>query len=118
MLSYLGDDLGWVDDQPYEILTSVSPWKYGSDNRIVNMADRLARAIRDNPKMRVLVMVAHTDLATPGEGIIYSFRQMVDLPPALQDQVKFTEYDAGHMFYLNPPDLEKGRKDLVDFVTP
>ena len=118
MLSYLGDDLGWVDDQPYEILTSVSPWKYGSDNRIVNMADRLARAIRDNPKMRVLVMLAHTDLATPGEGIIYSFRQMVDLPPALQDQVKFTEYDAGHMFYLNPPDLKKGRKDLVDFVSP
>jgi len=117
MLAYLGDDLGWIEDQPYEILTSVFPWKYGADNRIVNMSDRLARAMRDNPKMRVLVMVAHTDLATPAEGIIYSFQQIVDLPPALLDQVKFTEYDAGHMFYLNPPDLEKGRKDLVDFVT-
>lgn len=118
MMSYLANDLGWIEDQPYEILTSVFPWKYGAENRIVNVADRLAGAMRDNPKMRVLVMVAHTDLATPAEGILYSLRQMVDLPPALQDQVNITEYDSGHMFYLNPPDLEKGRKDLVDFVAP
>jgi len=117
MLAYLGDDLGWKEDQPYEILTSVSPWRYDADNRIVNTAPRIANAMRNNPKMRVLVMVAHTDLATPAEGIIYSFRQIIGLPTSLKDQVKFTEYDAGHMFYLNPPDLEKGRKDLVDFVT-
>ncbi|MFK7849993.1 MAG: S10 family peptidase [Akkermansiaceae bacterium] len=116
MLSYLGEELGWKEDQPYEILTSVFPWKFGAENKIVNVASRLSRAMRDNPKMKVLVMVAHTDLATPAEGIIYSFRQMMDLPPALRDQVTFTEYDAGHMFYLNPPDLEKGRDDLVEFL--
>lgn len=116
MLTYLGEDLGWKEDEPYEILTSVSPWKFNSENRIVNVAGRLGTAMRDNPNMRVLVMVAHTDLATPAEGIIHSFRQMVDLPPALLDNVKFTEYDAGHMFYLNPPDLKKGREDLVDFL--
>ncbi len=118
MLTYLGDDLGWKEDQPYEILTSVFPWKYGAENSIVNVSDRIATAMRDNPKLRVLVMIAHTDLATPGEGIIYSFRQMIGLPDALQGQVKFTEYDAGHMFYLNPPDLQKSRKDLVEFLKP
>lgn len=118
MLSYLGDDLGWKEDQPYEILTSVFPWSYGSDNRIVNVSDRLTTAMRDNPNLRVLVMVAHTDLATPAEGMIYSFRQMIDLPKTLRDQVKFTEYDGGHMFYLNPPDLKKARVDLLEFVTP
>ena len=118
MLTYLGDDLGWKEDQPYEILTSVSPWKYDADNRIVNVADRLASALRDNPKMRVLVMGADADLATPPEGMAYSFRQIIGFPPALKDQVKFTEYDAGHMFYINPPDLKKARKDLVEFVTP
>ncbi|MFN7343604.1 MAG: peptidase S10, partial [bacterium] len=72
MLTYLGDELGWKEDQPYEILTSgVHPWKYGSDNRIVNLTNGLATALRDNPKLKVLVMGAHTDLATPPEGVSY-----------------------------------------------
>lgn len=119
MLAYLGDELGWKEDQPYEILTSeVSPWKFSSDNRIVNLTGDLAKALRDNPKLRVLVMGAHTDLATPPEGVSYSFRQLTGISPALLQQVKYTYYDAGHMFYTNPADLKKSRKDLVEFLKP
>ncbi len=117
MLTYLGDELGWKEDQPYEILTSeVSPWKYGSDNSIVNLTTSLATAMRDNPKLRILVMGAHTDLATPPEGVAYSFRQLTGTSPALLSQVKYTYYDAGHMFYTNPADLKKSRADLLEFV--
>lgn len=116
MLTYLGDELGWKEDQPYEILTSVSPWKYGADNRIVNMTGSLATAMRDNPKMKILVMGAHTDLATPPEGVAYSFRQLTGTSPALLNQVNYTYYDAGHMFYTNPADLKKSRKDLLEFL--
>lgn len=117
MLSYLGDELGWKEDQPYEVLTGkVGPWIYGSDNRIVNLTGRISDAIRDNPKLRVLVMGAHADLATPPEGVPYSLRQEVDLPEDLRDQFTFTYYDAGHMFYINPPDLVKARADLVEFL--
>ena len=117
MLTYLGDELGWDEDQPYEVLTGVGPWRYGSENQIVNVTRRLTQAIRDNPKLRVLVMGAHADLATPPEGVPYSLRQEVDLPESLRKQISFVEYDAGHMFYLNPPDLEKSRKDLIDFLS-
>ena len=117
MLSYLGDELGWKEDQPYEILTGdVQPWRYGADNEIVNLTEDLASALRDNPKMRILVMGAHTDLATPPEGVAYSFRQLTGVSPALLNQVKYTFYDAGHMFYTNPSDLTKSRKDLVEFL--
>lgn len=116
MLTYLGDELGWKEDQPYEILTSVGPWKYGSDNRIVNLTASLATAMRDNPKLKVLVMGAHTDLATPPEGVAYSFRQITGTSPALLNQVKYTYYDAGHMFYTNPADLKKSRADLLEFL--
>jgi len=116
MLTYLGDELGWKEDQPYEILTSVGPWKYSSDNSIVNLTGDLATALRDNPKLQVLVMGAHTDLATPPEGVAYSFRQLTGTSPALLNQVKYTYYNAGHMFYTNPADLKKSRKDLVEFL--
>lgn len=116
MLSYLSEELGWVEEEPYEVLTSrVNPWKYGSDNRVVNLTNRLVGAIRDNPKLKVLVMGAYADLATPPEGVPYSFSQAVNLPKPLRDRISYTYYDAGHMFYLNPPDLVKARADLLDF---
>ena len=116
MLTYLGDELGWKEDQPYEILTSVFPWKYGAENSIVNMTSSIAVALRDNPKMRVLVMGGHTDLATPPEGVPYSLRQLTGFPPSLFKQITFIEYDGGHMFYTNPADLKKSRADLVEFL--
>lgn len=117
ILSYLGDELGWKEDQPYEVLTGkVSPWSYGSDNRVVNVTGRLVEAMRDNPRLKVLVMGAHADLATPPESIPYSFRQEMGLPDSFMERIEFTEYDAGHMFYMNPPDLLKAREDLVKFL--
>lgn len=118
MLSYLGGELGWKEDSPYEILTGkVHPWKMGNGNGYVNMTGRLATAMRDNPHLRVLVQGGLTDLATPPDGIAYSLVHMLDLPEAAKKNIHYTEYEAGHMFYLNPPDLAKCRKDLVDFIT-
>ncbi len=117
MLSYLGSDLGWKEDSPYEILTGkVQPWKMGNGNGYVNMAGRLATAMRDNPHLRVLVMGGHADLATPPDGIAYSMSHLFELPETARKNIVFTSYEAGHMFYLNPPDLAKGRKDLVEFI--
>lgn len=117
MLDYLGRDLGYKEDQPYEILTGkVQPWKWDANNRVVNLSGRLATAIRDNPYLRVHVMGGYTDLATPPAGVAYSVRHMFDLPEPLRGNITTTYFDGGHMFYLNPPDLEKCRKDLVDFI--
>ena len=117
MLDYLGRGLGWKEDQPYEILTSkVQPWKWGSDNEVLNLSGKLAEAIKDNPHLKVLVMGGRTDLATPPEGMAYSVRHMLDVPEPLRKNISFTSYDAGHMFYLNPPDLVKCRADLVKFI--
>ncbi len=118
MLSYLGSDLGWKEDSPYEILTGkVQPWKMGNGNGQVNMSGRLATAMRDNPHLRVLVMGGLADLATPPDGIAYSLSHLLELPETARKNIVYTEYEAGHMFYLNPPDLAKGRKDLVEFIT-
>lgn len=118
MLEFLSGDLGWEDHRPYEILTGkVHPWEWSANNRIVNVGDRLARAIRDNPHLRVLVMGANTDLATPPDGMLHSMRHLPGLQKGAHDNFEFVEYESGHMFYLNPPDLEKMRTDLVRFLT-
>ncbi|MES2657671.1 MAG: peptidase S10 [Verrucomicrobiota bacterium] len=117
MLDYLGRDLGYKEDQPYEILTGkVQPWQWNSNNGVVNLSDRLAKAMRDNPHLRVLVMGGYTDLATPPAGVAHSVRHMFNLPVDARDNISSVFYDGGHMFYLNPPDLIKCRTDLVDFI--
>lgn len=117
MMDYLGRELGYKEDQPYEILTGkVHPWRWDKSNEKVSVANRLAVAMRDNPRLRVLVMGGYTDLATPPEGMAYSVRHMLDLPPSARGNIMTTYYDGGHMFYLNPPDLEKTRADLVKFL--
>jgi carboxypeptidase C (cathepsin A) len=117
MMQYLHDDLGWHEEANYEILTSkVQPWNWGSDNSYLNLAPRLESAMRDNPHLRVLVMAAGNDLATPADGILYSLDHMMELSQESRAGIQVAHYDAGHMFYLNPPDLKKARRDLVDFL--
>jgi len=117
LLDYLGRDLGYKEDRPYEVLTGkVNPWRWGANNEIVNVSGRLANALRDNPHLRVLVMAGYTDLATPAEGVAHSLRHMLDLPATARDHIQTSRFEGGHMFYLNPPDLTKARAALVQFI--
>ncbi|MGA0900623.1 MAG: S10 family peptidase [Luteolibacter sp.] len=114
---YLGRELGYKLDEPYEIITGkVHPWKWNGENRIVNVSERLATAMRDNPHLKVLVMSGHADLATPPECVAHSLRHIHGLPEELRGNISTAYYEAGHMFYLNAPDLKKSRKDLVKFI--
>ena len=81
----------------------------------MNTSPRLAAAMRDNPHLKVLVQCGRTDLATPPGGILHSLAHM-QVPERQRDNISVKWYDAGHMFYLNQPDLEKMREDLVEFI--
>ncbi len=117
MMDYLSRDLGYKEEQPYEILTGkVHPWRWNTNNEVVNVSGRLATAMRDNPQLRVLVMGGLTDLATPPEGVGHSVRHMLNLPENVRRNITDSYYDGGHMFYLNPPDLRKTRADLIKFL--
>lgn len=117
MNDYLSRDLGWTGHQAYRILTrKVRPWDWGSQNSILNMTRQLESAMIDNPRLKILVMCGHTDLATPPANMQYSISHLFSIPEERRQAIQFTWYEAGHMFYLNQPDLEKMRKDLVDFL--
>lgn len=117
MMAYLTDDLGWQDKRVYEIITSkVHPWKWDSNNRYVNLSSSVSNALEENPHLKILIQCGHTDLATPPGGILHSVDHL-NVTPDQRKNISVKWYEAGHMFYLNQPDLIKMRKDLVEFIT-
>ncbi len=117
MMAYLTDDLQWEDKRVYEILTgNVHPWKWNRTNSYVNLSSNISNALQENPHLKVLIQCGHTDLATPAGGILHSVDHL-NITPEQRSKISVKWYDAGHMFYLNQPDLIKMRKDLVEFIT-
>jgi carboxypeptidase C (cathepsin A) len=65
--------------------------------------------------LRVLVLIDQCDLACPVDGIRYNFEHL-NLDPATRDYITYAAYEAGHMMYVNLPDLRKMQKDLEQFI--
>jgi carboxypeptidase C (cathepsin A) len=113
--TYIRGELGYESDHPYRVLTGL-PWRYTSfANKYVAMEPRLGDAMKQNPKLRVLVLVGRRDLAVPPDAMRYSINHL-PIPDSLRPNIRFVEYDSGHMMYLYAKDAEKLRDDLSGFV--
>jgi carboxypeptidase C (cathepsin A) len=115
--SYVRSELKFEDDLPYELLAGVQPWNYGVRNNYANVSDKLAAAMSQNPYMRVLVLGGRCDLVCPIDTMRHAIDHMA-LAPAYRTNITFAEYAAGHMMYVNLPDLKKMQSDLEHFVKP
>jgi len=93
----------------------VNPWNWGSGNSYVNVAETLAESLTRNPFLKVHVSNGYYDLATPYFATRYTFNHL-DVDPALSKNVVMDDYTAGHMMYLNLPDLKKQKADLAKFI--
>jgi carboxypeptidase C (cathepsin A) len=115
MNAYVREELKFEDDLPYEILSGVQPWNFDARGSYPSVADRLASAMSQNPYLRVLVLGGLCDLACPIDGIHYSIDHL-QLDPAYRKNITYTEYEAGHMMYVNQPDLKQMQNDLRNFI--
>ncbi len=108
-------ELGYEFDLPYKILGGVS-WSWTDyPGSYVNLEDRLASALKENRKLRVLLCVAWRDLAVPPDSALYSVSQL-RIPDSVRGNIQIEYYESGHMMYLNQPDAEKLRRDIVGFI--
>jgi len=113
---YVRAELKFEDDQPYQITSSViGKWNWGEENGFVNVTDTLADALTSNPFMKVHVSCGRFDLATPYLAARYTFDHF-NANPALARNITIDDYSAGHMMYLNTPDLKKQKADLAKFI--
>ena len=115
MNAYVRQELKFEDDLPYEIIAGVQPWNYGSHNDYPGVSDQLASVMNQNPYMRVLVLNGMRDLVCPPDTMRYALDHM-QLDRAYRTNITYATFEAGHMMYVNLPDLKKLHQVLEDFL--
>ncbi len=115
---YVRDELGYASDLPYVQLSPTvnQEWSYKEfEGRAVDVTDRLSRAMRANPHLRVHVAYGYLDGATP----YFASRETLahlDVPAGLAAGIEHHYYEAGHMMYVHEPSRLRQSEDLADFV--
>ncbi|HEV2437464.1 MAG TPA: peptidase S10, partial [Verrucomicrobiae bacterium] len=117
MNAYARQELKFEDDLPYEIIANVQPWKYDVHNQYPSESRDLASVMNQNPYMRVLVLNGMRDLVCPPDTMRYALDHM-PLDPAYRTNISYANFEAGHMMYVNLPDLKKMHTVLEKFLEP
>ena len=118
--AYLRGDLGYESDQPYK-----SPDRPDLELPFVQQPLRVldGRPPRRGHESRIRTCASFSssgkrrDLAVPLDSTLFSVSHL-PIPASLRPNITFQYYDAGHMMYLNKPDAEKLRRDLLGFIVP
>jgi carboxypeptidase C (cathepsin A) len=115
---YVRRELKFESDLPYEVLNfkANEQWSFAQhENRYVEVAETLRKAMTTNPFLRVFVANGYYDLATPYFATEYTFNHL-NLDPGLQQNIAMAYYEAGHMMYIHQPSLAQLKQDLATFI--
>jgi len=116
MLDYFTRDLEVDITEYYSTIGGVRGWEWDTGrsggNSYINVAPWIARAMRQNSDLRVLVTQGYYDLATP----FFAAELMFQQPGFVQDRVRFTYYEAGHMMYIHDPSLEAFSEHVREMI--
>lgn len=115
--AYLRGELQFASDLPYEILTGrVWPWSYAEhENKYVDVAETLRKALAINPHLKVHVASGYYDLATAYFATDYTLSHLA-LDPSLRGNISVSYYASGHMMYIHQPSLIQCKAALAEFV--
>jgi len=100
-------------DVSYEALSLAvnAAWTFpGQQNAILSQERILHDCMSKNPLMKVWVICGYYDLATPFFAAEWTYSHLF-LSEDLQDNLSFTYYPSGHMFYQHEPSLRQFRAD-------
>ncbi len=117
MNSYVRSELKFENDLPYELVARVRPWSFGDDDSYPSAGEKLASTMNQNPYMKVLVLGGQCDLACPIDTVHYAIDHM-SLDAAYRTNITYVQFDAGHMMYINLPDLQKMQPVMEKFLKP
>jgi len=78
----------------------------------VNTAHDLAKALRINPSLKVLVASGYYDLVTP----FFDAEYTLNRHDIRSEQIVYTYYGGGHMMYVNEPSRAQLLDDTRAFI--
>jgi len=87
----------------------------GAYQMAVNTGYDLARALVEDPHLKVLVLNGYYDLATPFSGTEYMIDHL-GVGPEVHARISMKYYEAGHMMYIHQPSLERMQADVDAFI--
>ena len=120
---YVRRELKVVSDQKYELSAGlwkdwdfghVQPDSNGMKLPFASVVSDISYAMTLNPKMKVLVQQGYFDLACPYGTVMHAIEHL-NITPELRKNVQIEFYEAGHMMYINKPDLIQLKQDLAAF---
>ena len=120
-MDYFARQLNLPFTERYQVLGSEVNkgwnWNRGgkSDGGFCSTTPDLARALRRNPRLRVLVASGRYDLGTPYSATDWSLAHL-DVPAEVMARVQHRYYDAGHMMYTRQADLKQLKDDLAEWL--
>ncbi len=109
---YTRRELKWESDQYYTVSANVRPWDQTGNTEV---AEVLRAAITQQTYLKVLVVAAYYDVATPFNGIEHTVAHM-RLEPPVRKNISFAYYQAGHMMYIDDAQRHKLHKDVDEFI--
>ncbi|HEY2911856.1 MAG TPA: peptidase S10 [Candidatus Angelobacter sp.] len=109
---YVRRELKWESEMYYTVTANVRPWDQTGNTEV---AEVLRSAMTQQTHLKVLVVAAYYDVATPFNGIEHTVAHM-HLEPSMRKNISFTYYEAGHMMYIDEKEHHKLHKDVDDFV--
>lgn len=113
---YVRRELRFESDLPYELLTDVQPWNFGSASQgFPSTAEDLRHAMLRNPYLKVWIACGYYDLATPFLSIESTIARL-NLDPSVRGNLTFTYYPSGHMVYIHAPSRAKFKEDFASFL--
>ena len=123
---YLRRELNYRVDMPYYVSAQQSgvfnwgPPTGGGRFNILgdgyqDTALPLREAMTQNKFLKVLIMQGYYDLATPFLAADFTVDHM-NLPSAFRQNVSTTQYESGHMVYLDAKSHEKMKRDFENFI--
>ena len=81
-----------------------------------NVMPDIAAALKMNPNLKIQLNAGYYDLATPFYEGIYEM-QHLQIPPKLQANIEFKQYESGHMVYAHQASLQQLHDNVAGFIS-
>jgi len=93
-------------------------WEFRENNGEAgaNVSGDLARAMKMNPRLKVMVNGGYFDLATPFFTAEYEDKHL-PIPQSLAKNIQYDWYESGHMVYVRDESLKQLHDRVATFIT-